>query len=431
MIETMKRIFVAVAVLSFAVLNVQANEGKFRRSSRPAKGQYIVMLEAQPRGTDLEVPLQALTKMYGGEVMHKYRGAPWEGFSLKNLPEAAAIALSRDPRVKLVEEDGLVEVLQAAPQHTQWALDRTNQTALPLDNVTSAGCVGTSMVHIYIMDTGINDPSGTIFGTRLIHGYRDPSIATFDDNYGTEGHGTAVATIAGGATYGVATGAKIVNVKVVGAGLGSAAAIAAIRNFINVHPAGGPKVVNMSLLYPESAALETEIANSVNTHLITYVVGAGNGDTTGYGIDACWSGSPSSMGGGTNGVITVGASYLENNYMTDNRSEHPFGDGKYGGWSSNFGSCVDIFAPGTRVAAYHRNGTLMEFSGTSAASPYVAGAAARRQAIHWSSYGTIKAPWDVEASVKADATPGVLNNIGAGSPNLLLYRFYLRCRAVG
>ena len=110
----MKRFFAAVAVLAFAVLDVAAAaDAKFRKSQWPIKGQYIVMLE--PQGTDIEVPVQALTRMYGGDVAHKFRGEPWEGFSVRNLPEAAAIALSRDPRVNAVEEDGEVSMLQAAP----------------------------------------------------------------------------------------------------------------------------------------------------------------------------------------------------------------------------------------------------------------------------------------------------------------------------
>jgi Subtilase family len=428
----MKRFFVAAVVLSFAAVNAFAADGKVVRSARPAKGHYIVMLN--PQGTSVDLPVQALTRAYGGDVRYIFRGAPWEGYAVHNLPETAALALSRDPRVMRVEEDGLAELLQTTPQHEHWALDRTNQRTLPLDNLRSAGCVGTYMVHIYIMDSGINDPNGAQFGSRLIHGYVKPGVASSADTHPYPGHGTLVANIAGGATYGVAPDAKIVNVKVAAGTNVASDSVAAIRDFINTHVTNGPKVVNMSLLYPTTdgglSALEWEIQNSINTHQITYVVGAGNG-VNGYGINACNAGAPARMGP-TNGVITVGATYLQNNYTTDERSEHPTGDGVYQQWASNTGPCVDLFAPGTRVASVDRDGNPFPATGTSAATPYVAGAAARRQAIHWSSYGTIKLPADVEAALKADATPNVINpaTIGAGSPNLLLYRFYLRCRAV-
>jgi Subtilase family len=429
----MNRLALAILAIALAAPPMSAADAKFHRSARPAKNHYIVVLE--PSGTPIDVPIQALKAAHGGEVTQIFRGAPWEGYSVKNLPEAAALALSRDPRVKMVEEDGVAELLQAAPQHAQWALDRTNQRNLPLDNSLSAGCVTTSMVHIYVMDTGINDPAGTQFGNRLINLHRAAGIATFNDTYPLPGHGTLTASIAGGSTFGVATGAKIVNVKVIGNGNLASQAIIAIRDHINVHVTNGPKVVSMSLLYPLTDAsislLEAEILNSIATHQITYVVGAGNG-VGGVGIAACNAGSPARLGP-NNGLITVGATFLQNSYTTDERSAHPSGDGVWGAWASNTGSCVDLFAPGTRVAAMDRNGGQFEFSGTSAATPYVAGAAARRQAVHWSSYGTIKPPADVEAAVKAESTPNVINGgtIGAGSPNLLLYRFYLRCRAVG
>jgi subtilisin family serine protease len=420
------RVLTAMVAMLVIASSLYAGDGKLRRSTRPAKGQYIVILE--PQGTDVDIPIQALTRMHGGEVTSVYRGAPWEGYAVRNLPEAAALALSRDPRVRVVEEDGLVELLQTQPAN--WGLDRTNQRYLPLDQSLSAGCQPTDMVYIYIMDSGINDPNGTQFGTRLIDGWKDPSFTTYRDENGYFGHGTAVATIAGGAAYGVATGAKIVNVKVISEENNTVSkAIRGIREYINVHDNGGrPKVVNMSLLYPSAlypandlSALDSTILDSMNTHKITYVVGAGNGDANGE-VDACVAGSPARKGQ-TNGIITVGATYLSSGYTVDRRVQVLF--------QSGYGPCVDIFAPGLKVQAMAKDGDPYLFSGTSAATPYVAGAAARRLAVHWSSYGTIKLPADVEAAVKGDATPNVIeaSTIGAGSPNLLLYRFYMRCRS--
>jgi subtilisin family serine protease len=273
-----------------------------------------------------------------------------------------------------------------------WGLDRIDQRSLPLNGVISRTSSGRA-VTAYVIDTGVL--AGHVeFGARVgqgrntIEGATNPTDAT-DCN----GHGTHVAGTIAGATFGVAPDASIIPIKVLDCyGSGSlAGVVAGIDWMVGHHEAGVPAVANMSLGGSASIALNQAVARAVADG-ITVVVAAGNSNA-----DACGA-SPASEPL----AITVGATD-----RTDARASY-----------SNFGSCVDIFAPGSGVlsAGISRNDAEATLSGTSMASPHVAGAVALILETTPS-----LAPNDVARVLAASATRGVVSDPGPGSPDGLLY----------
>lgn len=411
----MDRVFSVIMALLLTSPVVSANP-RWRSNERPAPGRYIVHLDA---AADVEEATSGLVRAFGGKVVHRFHGEPWQGFSVQDLPHAAAMALSNHPLVEYVEEDSYEQLLQVAPpQHDNWARDRINQDSLPLD-LDATTCGTGANAYIYVIDSGISDPGGAEFGSRLTHLWKRKSAWTYDDN---KNHGTSVASIAAGQSSG-ASRANVVNVKISEPGDNSTASDAAfaIREYVNTHQVGRPKIVNMSLRYGSTttgvSALEADILSSIQNHNVTFVVGAGNEN------QSCSLASPARLG--TNGgVVTVGAMYLrpDTGYMTEARSVHLQGDGVALAWGSNYGSCVDLFAPGTRVRALSNAGALHEFSGTSAAAPFVAGYAARLASVLWSSSGgIIPTAAAVETEIKNDSVADKLDWASlSGSPNRLL-----------
>lgn len=197
----------------------------------------------------------------------------------------------------------------------------------------------------------------------------------------------------GGTTYGVAKAVSIVGVRVLNcAGRGTnSQVINGIDWVTGDHTAGELAVANMSLGGSPSTALDNAVRNSIADG-ITYAVAAGNDNA-----NAC-NQSPARVAD----AITVGATN-----KTDGRA-----------WFSNKGTCVDTFAPGLNIkSAWNTNDTATKvISGTSMASPHVTGAAALYLQQHPTS-----TPQQVRDGLVANATPGVLTNVGNGSPNLLLF----------
>lgn len=395
-----------------------AGDGKVQKSHRPIPDRYLVQFEDFVESPEKEA--KEIAQQYGGKLRHVYKHGI-KGFAIEVSPEQAA-EISRDSRVEHVEEDGRVTVLQVAPVSPPgWGLDRINQAMLPLDHSAVTGCNSAPGVIAYILDTGVN-PNATEFGTRLTNGFTVDG-SDFSDEYGTSGHGTGVASIIGGATYGVARSVSLINVKVVAPNLeGESEAIAGIDWILGHHQSTPtvPKVVNMSLGYPPSLMLDNKVIAAIQSG-IPFVVGAGNS-----GIDACDQYSPARLGQPNNppynsssvSTITVSGTRLANNYSQDQRAS-----------SANHGPCVDIFAPSSGVDMLSSQGQRKTASGTSYASPYVAGAVAR----HLRTYiGTtpFPSPASIESTLKSLATQGVIYNVGL-SPNLLLYVFNARCRSVG
>jgi serine protease len=342
-----------------------------------------------------------LARSQKGTVHHVYESAI-RGCSVA-LPDGAPEELLKDPRVASIEPDQPAQVFDypAARQISppSWGLDRVDQIDLPLDDSFSFDATGAG-VNIYIIDSGI-ELSHADFGGRANYipwmnkgNFVNDQQKDADDCYG---HGTPVAAVAAGSSFGVAKDAKIWALRVLDCnGIGYAgqalAAVDWITRFGEL-----PAVVNMSLGYADSPALRVGIENSIAAGFV-YVAAAGNSMVP---MDACIV-SPANA----HGVVAVGA--------TDAWDDEAY-------WS-NYGSCVDVLAPGVAIESASNDGgypTVMS-SGTSMAAPHVAGALA----LYLEAYPRT-APGEVAEMLAAEATPGRIRfhglSSGGGTPNLLLH----------
>jgi subtilisin family serine protease len=349
---------------------------------------YIAVLTDAAARVPAAQAAQDLAAQYGGSVDAVWQSA-LHGFALRT-DAAGAKRLAADPRVAYVQQDSVISLATTQPNPPSWGLDRVDQHNLPLDSSYTYATTA-SNVHAYVIDTGIRT-THTTFGGRAAWGTNTIDANNTDCN----GHGTHVAGTVGGAEYGVAKGVSLVAVKVLNcAGSGTLASVIGGVNWVTanaVHPA----VANMSLGGGADATLDAAVANSIASG-VSYAVAAGNGDIFGNGVDACTV-SPARVGT----AITVGA--------TDINDTKPV--------FSNFGTCLDIFAPGVAITSSWGTGDTATntISGTSMATPHVAGVAALYLATH-----PADSPATVAAAVIAASTPNVVVNPGAGSPNRLLF----------
>ncbi len=347
-------------------------------------GSYIVVLEDGATRADTTDSVRE-AKAEGASDIDRYSQA-LTGFSAE-LSDSAVAELRSDPDVAYIEADQRVAI-DATQSPATWGLDRIDQRNLPLNNAYTYNSTGQG-VRAYVIDTGVR-ATHSEFGGRVAAG-----ATAIDDGRGANdcnGHGTHVAGTIGGATYGVAKQVTIVPVRVLDCnGSGSTSGVIAGVDWVTSNAAGQSAVANMSLGGGASTALDNAVSNSIASG-VTYAVAAGN-----ESANAC-NGSPSRVGA----ALTVGSTT-----STDARSSF-----------SNYGSCVDLFAPGSSItSAWYTSDTATNtISGTSMATPHVAGVAALYLQGHPGA-----SPSSVGSAIVGGSTSGVVGNPGSGSPNRLLY----------
>jgi len=353
----------------------------------PIPGDYIVTLRDDVG--DVAAVAQSISGLHKGALKHLYKAA-LKGFAIQNISDASAAAIASDPRVVRVEADQVMTAIVTQTPAT-WGLDRVDQHFLPLNNSYTYNNDG-SNVTVYIIDTGINF-THTDFGGRASKGIDE--VTSGGSAADCNGHGTHVSGTVGGTTYGIAKNVKLVAVRVLNCnGSGTTSGVIAGIDWVTANRVL-PAAANMSLGGGFSSSLNQAVANSTAAG-VTYAVAAGNS-----AADACNS-SPSSAPS----AITVGATDINDGFA----------------YFSNFGGCVDINAPGVSITSdwYSSNTATNTISGTSMASPHVAGAAAL-----YLSANTSASPAQVATALTSNATPNVISGVPGGTVNLLLYTAFI------
>ncbi|MGH3657689.1 MAG: S8 family peptidase [Micromonosporaceae bacterium] len=343
-------------------------------SGEKVAGQYIVTLDSGIGATDVAAGVAA-------KPLFTYTAA-LNGFAAK-LSSGQVSALQRNPRVARIEEDGVVRAT-ATQNNPPWGLDRIDERERPLSDTYSYNHRG-YQVKAYIIDTGI----------QAGHPQFDGRARNVFDAFGgsgrdCNGHGTHVAGTIGATRYGVAKRVQLRGVKVLDCnGSGTFSGVIAGVNWVTRNH-GNPAVANMSLGGSRSASVNDAVTAMTRSGVFT-AVAAGNSNA-----NAC-NASPASAAN----VTTVAASD-----RTDTKASF-----------SNHGSCVEVYAPGVNITSTWLNGGTNTISGTSMASPHVAGAAAIYKQLHPGASSAAVNRWIIDVSTK-----NVIKGSPTGTPKRLLYK---------
>lgn len=364
--------------------------GPISNAAPEVRSDYIVQFVDS---VDLDKEIDAIQKNFGVNPTRIFRNVFNGG--VFSLNEGQARALSRNPKIENVEKDGTVTIQETQSITTSglWGLDRVDQNLLPLSKTYTYQSTG-STVKAYVIDTGIlvnQDEFAIPGGSRATFGFN----AVDNNNTDCNGHGTHVAGTIGGKSVGVAKSVKLIAVKVLNcAGSGTwNGVISGIDWVIGNHEVGEFAVANLSIGGGLNKSVNTAVANLVNDGVVVSVA-AGND-----GSNAC-NFSPASA----SGVITVAAVSSDDSKPS---------------WS-NYGNCVELFAPGVSIysASNKKTNAYATMSGTSMASPHVAGVAAR---LLSSPSVNDKTVTGIISLIVTQATSDVLKSVGSGSPNRILY----------
>ncbi len=356
-----------------------------RRHERAVPNSYIVVLKDEAAAGRVRALAAQLSRAHGGRLAAIYEHA-LKGFSVQ-LNEAAAQALARHPSVAYVEEDGIVETA-ATQTNAPWGLDRIDQRDLPLDNTFTYANSGAG-VHAYVIDSGIRTTHQE-FGGRASVAF--DNVGDSQNGEDCFGHGTHVASVIGGQTFGVAKSVQLHAVRVFScSNLSTVTKVVEGIDWVTGNHAS-PAVALLSVSTGPSTALDTAVYNGMDAG-VAFVLAAGN-----INVDASTR-SP----GRVEESLTVGATDASDVRAT----------------FSNYGWVLDVFAPGVDIGGasiFSDTDTILR-SGTSMAAAHVAGNVAR-----YLSGNPQTTPWEIYDGVIGNSTPGRVINEGLDSPNLLLYR---------
>lgn len=345
---------------------------------------YIVVFKDSLSVLDVKREVSGLEKRLSVVPDFVYTRAI-KGFAARLSPDALA-DLRRNPMVDFIEKDQVVTLNSTVFSPSSWGLDRIDQANLPLSYSFTYNNTGYG-VKAYVIDTGILT-THTEFGDRAMGGYS--AINSPTDWTDANGHGTHVSGTIGGINYGVAKEVTLVAVRVLDAnGSGTTSGVISGINWaIADHQAGEPAVANMSLGGGASSALDLAVQNAISDGIVMCVAAGNNAlDASKY--------SPARV----KDAITVGAT---GRFTTTSASFDAIAT------YSNYGSVVDIFAPGTSINSSYigDNNAVRTLSGTSMATPHVTGVVAQ-----YLSSNSTKTPAEVQTYIKTVATPKKVTGI--------------------